>query len=431
MSALSLLMPACVNAGRDICPGSDLIMRADAPRQVDMSADTSHLPEPDAFAREHSERLVELIRDDIAQAGGRIPFARYMELALYAPGMGYYSAGSVKLGEAGDFVTAPEISPLFAFCLARQCRPVLQAAARGEILEFGAGSGALACDLLRELEGLGTLPVRYGIVELSADLRARQQAHLRERVPHLLDRVTWFERLPDTPLNGVILANEVIDAMPVHRLVKQDSWCEQYVGWKEGAGFVYEAGPLSDAHLTERVREIVDGPGEDSFAKGYELEISLAAERWLAAAADALARGVILLADYGQPRAEYYHPRRQGGTLRCFYRHRVHGNPLILTGLQDITADVEFTALAEAAVGAGLEVAGYVSQAYFLLGGGLLEWEERLQQAAPLERMRLAQQIRRLTLPGEMGERFKVMALVRGVDMPLPGFAFRDERGRL
>jgi len=396
-----------------------------------MSADPPRLPEPDAAARAHSARLIALIRAELARCGGRIPFARYMELALYAPGLGYYSAGSAKLGRGGDFITAPELSPLFAFCLARQCRAVLQAVPRGEILEFGAGSGALACDLLQELDQLDALPVRYGILELSADLRARQQALLRERVPHLMDRVSWIERLPDTPLSGVILANEVIDAMPVHRLVRQRGWRELYAAWQDGAGFVCETGPLSDARLGARLQAIAVGPGEAAFAEGYVLEIGLAAEGWLAAAGAALARGMMLLADYGQPRAEYYHLRRYGGTLRCFYRHHVHDDAFILTGLQDITADVEFTALAEAAVTAGLTVAGYTSQTYFLLGGGLMEWEERLRQARPLECARLAQQIGRLTLPGEMGERFKVLALARGVDVALPGFSLRDERGRL
>jgi SAM-dependent MidA family methyltransferase len=396
-----------------------------------VNMETPHLPEPDPAARAHSERLAAVIRAEIARAGGHIPFARYMELALHAPGLGYYSAGSTKLGEAGDFVTAPEISPLFAYCLARQCRPVLAAVERGEILEFGAGSGALARDLLQELEKLDALPVRYGIVELSADLRARQQSLLRENVPHLMDRVTWHERLPATPLNGVILANELIDAMPVHRLVKQDGWHELYVGWRDGAGFVPEPGPLSDTRLAARVRAILDELGDANFEEGYLLEINLAADGWLAATAEILAQGLILLADYGQPRGEYYHPQRSAGTLRCHYRHRVHDDPLILTGLQDITADVEFTALAAAAVQAGLAVTGYTTQTYFLLGGGLMEWEQRLQQAEPLVRMKLAQQIRRLTLPGEMGERFKVMALARGMDVALPGFALRDERGRL
>lgn len=396
-----------------------------------MNADSPRLPEPEDAARAHSARLIALIRAELARCGGRIPFARYMELTLYAPGLGYYSAGSAKLGRAGDFITAPELSPLFAFCMARQCRAVLQAVPQGEILEFGAGSGALACDLLQELERLGALPVRYGILEPSADLHARQQALLRERVPHLFDRVIWRSQLPDAPLNGVIIANEVIDAMPVHRLVKQDGWRELYVGWREGAGFVYEMGPLSDAQLKARLHVIVAGQDGQDLAEGCVLEINLAAERWLAAVGATLARGVILLGDYGQARAEYYHPLRHDGTLRCFYRHHVHDDALILTGLQDITADVEFTALAEAAVAAGLKVAGYTTQAYFLLGGGLAEWEGRLQEAAPLERLRLAQQIRQLTLPGEMGERCKVMALARGVDVPLSGFALRDERGRL
>lgn len=397
-----------------------------------MSDTLNELPAPDADARAHGERVSARIRDEIDRAGGRIPFARYMELALYAPGLGYYSAGSVKLGEAGDFVTAPEISPLFAFCLARQCRPVLASMDGGEILEFGAGSGALACGLLEELERLGALPARYAIVELSADLRVRQRERLRECVPHLLDRVVWLEGLPETPLRGMILANEVLDAMPVHRVVRgPDGWRELYVRRAETGGFAYAPGPLSEPRLQERLAAILAELGEESFPEGHVLEINLASERWVAAVGAAFARGVILLADYGGPRREYYHPERRAGTLRCFYRHRAHGDALILPGLQDITADVEFTALAEAAVGVGLEVAGYTTQAYFLLGGGLMEWEQRLAQAPAPERVRLAQQIRRLTLPGEMGERFKILALSREFDAPLPGLSFRDERGRL
>lgn len=395
-----------------------------------MPEHSRQLPEPGEHARRHSARLVELIRGEIGSSGGSIPFARYMELALYAPGLGYYSAGSTKLGEAGDFVTAPEISPLFAFCLARLCRQVLTATGRGEIVEFGAGSGALACDLLLDLERLKSLPACYTIIELSADLRARQQVLLRDRVPHLLDRIVWRDTLPDQPVSGVMLANEVVDAMPVHRLLRVGGLRELHVGW-EDRGFVHLPGPLSDARLEERAQALIDELGAENFTEGYVIEINLAAERWLATLGDRLARGVILIADYGSPRREYYHPQRQAGTLRCHYRHRMHGDPLILTGLQDITADVEFTALAEAAVAAGLEVAGYTSQAHFLLGGGLMDWEERLRQAEPLERMKMAQQIRRLTLPGEMGERFKVMALSRGLSVPLQGFSFKDERGRL
>ncbi len=389
------------------------------------------LPEPDAVTRAHGERVSALIRREIDLAGGRIPFARFMELALYAPGLGYYSAGSVKLGAGGDFVTAPEISPLFAFCLARQCRPVLEDMNDGEILEFGAGSGALACDLLMELEMLDALPARYAIVELSAELRARQREWLRERIPRLLDRVVWLDSLAVEPVRGVVIANEVLDAMPVHRLVKRDGWRELYVHWTEAARFAYETGPLSDPRLQERLAVITADLGEENFPEGQVLEINLAAERWLAAVGEVLARGVILLADYGCSRREYYHPERGAGTLRCFYRHRAHADALILPGLQDITADVEVTTLAEAASGTGLKVAGYATQAHFLLGGGLMEWEQHLAQASVVERARLAQQILRLTLPGEMGERFKILALSRGFDAPLPGFSFRDERGRL
>lgn len=391
----------------------------------------NELPAPDAVSRAHGERVAALIRREIDAAGGRIPFARYMDLALYAPGLGYYSAGSVKLGEGGDFVTAPEISPLFAYCLARQCRPVLADMPDGGILEFGAGSGALAGDLLCELERLDALPVRYAIVELSADLRARQRERLRERVPHLLDRIVWLENLPETPIRGVVIANEVLDAMPLHRLVKQGGWRELYVRSTQDGRFAYEPGPLSEPRLEERLVAILAELGEEDFSDGHVLEISLAAERWIAAVGATLARGVILLADYGSPRREYYHPERRAGTLRCFYRHRAHADALILPGLQDITADVEFTALAEAASGVGLRVAGFTTQTYFLLGGGLMEWEQQLAQASVLERAKLAQQIRQLTLPGEMGERFKILALSCRFEAALPGLTFRDERGRL
>lgn len=387
------------------------------------------LPEPDAAARAHSARVAELIHGEIAAAGGMIPFARYMELALYAPGLGYYSAGSTKLGAEGDFITAPELSPLFAQCLARQVFEVLADLGEGGILEVGAGSGIMACELLAELERLEALPDQYAILELSADLRERQQALFEARIPHLLPRIVWLDRLPAPGFTGVVLANELLDAMPVHRVMAgRDT--EIHVR-SNGEGFTWAEGPLSDARLQERMETLVDELGVDTFRPGYQVEINLAMGAWLAAFAASLARGVILAIDYGYPRREYYLPERTTGTLMCHYRHRAHDDPLILPGLQDITAHVDFTALAEAALTQGLTVAGYTSQACFLLASGLQEIGATLADAPADVRMRLAQQIQHLTLPGEMGEKFKFMALTRGVDIPLRGFSLRDDRGRL
>ncbi len=389
----------------------------------------STLPEPDADARAHGERVTAHIRDAIAVAGGAIPFARYMELALHAPGLGYYSAGSAKFGEAGDFVTAPELSPLFARCLARQAREILAALGDGGILEAGAGSGVMACELLAELERLDALPAQYAILELSADLRERQRALFMQRIPQLLPRIAWLDRLPARGFTGLVIANELLDAMPVHRVIAGRD-AEEYVCWRDGR-FSLTEGPLSDVHLDLRVDALYRELGREHFTAGYRIEINLAMEAWIAAVSSALERGAILLVDYGYPRREYYHPERAGGTLMCHYRHRAHGDPLILAGLQDITAHVDFTAVAEAAVAHGLAVAGYTTQAYFLLASGLQEIGSTLGELPAVERMQIAQQIRRLTLPGEMGEKFKVIALTRGLEMPLSGFSLRDERGRL
>lgn len=388
------------------------------------------LPAPDAAALEHGERLCAAIREEMARRGGMLPFARYMEMALYAPGLGYYSAGNTKLGAEGDFVTAPEISSLFARCVARQCRQVLEAAGGGDVLEVGAGSGALARDLLTELERLGSLPRRYCILEVSADLRERQHEYLRQHIPHLVDRVQWWRHLPEGGFEGVVLANEVVDAMPVHRLVRKDGLSESHVVWENGR-FGWRVGPLSDPRLEGRVQAALETWGGDAFVEDYVFEINLAAGQWIAAMAALLERGVILVIDYGYPRRELFHPQRSSGTLMCHYRHRAHQDPLILTGLQDITAHVDFTSLAESAAEQGLHISGYTTQAHFLLASGLQDIGQALQDADPMERARLSQQIKRLTLPGEMGDKFKVLGLTRGFNEPLLGFALRDERGRL
>lgn len=386
------------------------------------------LPAPDATAQAHSAALQAAICAEVAEASGWLSFARYMELALYAPGRGYYSAGAHKLGPPGDFVTAPEVSPLYARCLARQCAEVLDDLRGGDILELGAGSGIMAADLLAELQVLNSLPGRYLVLELSAGLRQRQQQTLRHRIPALASRVQWLDGLPVRPITGLVLANEVLDAMPVHRFelgtegpLELGVWCvEGRLDWLAAPA----AEPLRGA--LERLKRSLDLP------PGYRSELNLALRPWIAAIANALERGLVLLTDYGFPRAEYYHPQRSDGTLMCHYRHRSHADPLILCGLQDITAHVDFSAVAQSARAAGLTLAGYTSQAHFLVGCGLEDVVgAALAVADRREQMHLLQQVKRLTLPSEMGELFKALALGRGLQRPLRGFAHYDRRHTL
>ncbi len=380
----------------------------------------ARLPPPDPVAQAHSEALIAHLRACLAD--GPMPFRRYMELALYAPGLGYYSAGAHKLGEGGDFTTAPELSPLFSRCLARQCAQVLAALGGGEVLEFGAGSGAMAAEILAELARLGQLPRRYAILEVSPDLRQRQQ----RRLAPWGERVQWLDR-PPAGFEGVVLANEVIDAMPVHRLrLEADGPREAWVAW-DGERLRWQDGPLSDPRLDERAARIETLTGA---THPYLTEVNLAGEAWIAALGGWLRRGVALIIDYGFPEHEYYHPQRHQGTLMCHYRHHAHDDPFVYPGLQDITAHVDFSALARAARGAGLEVLGYTAQAFFLLGLGL---EEMLQEALDdtPRYLALSQQVKRLTLPSEMGELFKVLAVGRGVEGALDGFALNDRRPSL
>lgn len=377
-----------------------------------------------------SLQLCDLIRAEIAEAGGALSFSRYMELALYAPGLGYYSAGSHKFGAQGDFITAPETSPLFARCLARQCQQVLAALGGGAILEFGAGSGVLAVELLLELERLDCLPSAYFILELSAELRARQQCLLSQRAAHLLDRIHWLESLPALGLRGVVLANEVLDAMPVQLFVRSGGAINERCVTSEEQGFVWRDVPAG-APLAQAVATLQTALPEP-LPDGYCSEINPALPGWVTSLAATLEQGVALLIDYGYPHREYYLPERSAGTLMCHYRHRVHADPLILTGLQDITAHVDFTAVAATGLAAGLDIAGYTTQAHFLLGSGLPELAAASDPQDLAAHLAVTDQIKTLTLPGAMGERFKVLALARGLgDLPLRGFALRDLRGRL
>lgn len=398
------------------------------------------LPAPDPAAAAHSARLLDYIRAKITAAGGAISFARFMELALYAPGLGYYCAGTRKFGSGGDFVTAPELSPLFSRCLARQCQEILGGLGGGAILELGAGTGIMAADLLQELCALDALPERYMILELSGELQERQRQTLAQRTPDLLERVVWLEALPKRGWRGVILGNEVLDALPVERFrITAQGPRRLMVVWTEnGLASVEGEDDPSVTACVARIEQAIDS----RLPEGYTSEYVPQLKGWLAAIAESLVAGALLLIDYGYPRYAYYHPERVNGTLLCHYRHRAHDDPLILPGLQDITANVDFTAVAEAARDAGLSVAGYATQSCFLFGCGLMEL---LAEAMPpgddaggipnpahsVHYLEQARQVKLLTLPGEMGERFQAIALTRNLEMPLRGFAFRDDRGRL
>jgi SAM-dependent MidA family methyltransferase len=377
----------------------------------------------------HGSAVLEAVRDAIATHGGWLPFDDYLRIVLYAPGLGYYSAGSIKIGRAGDFVTAPELSGLFGRCVARQCAQILQLTG-GDVLELGAGTGALAASVLTALSELEVLPLHYYVLEVSADLRARQEQRLAGLPQALRARLRWLDALPATPIAGVILANEVADALPFKRfVVTSDAPLETGVALSpEGA--LIEAERPADAPLVGEVAQLAASLSAP-WPPGYRSELCPILQPWIVALGDCLTHGAALLIDYGLGRREYYHPQRGQGTLRCHFRHRAHDNALLYPGLQDITAWVDFTRMAEAAVDAQLEVAGYCTQAAFLLANGIESDLAASAAGSGSERARLASEARTLLLPGEMGESFKVMALTRDVAAPLRGFEYQDLRRSL
>lgn len=380
------------------------------------------LPAPGADEQQVSAALTARLRAEIAACGGAVDFSRFMARALYEPGLGYYRSGRQQFGAGGDFVTAPELGPLFAACLARPCAQVLQAT-DGDLLEAGAGSGALAADLLGALEKLEALPANYFILELSAALRARQRDMLAQKAPRMLGRVHWIDALPAKDFRGIALGNELLDAMPVERF-RMTAWGlkQLQVGW-EDERFVWRE-RTADRAVQERI-------GPICLPEGYTSEIGFQAEAWVRSIAPALEAGALLLIDYGFPRAEFYHPQRRAGTLMCHYRQRAHDDPLIRVGLQDITAHVDFTAIAAAGREAGLELLGYTSQAASLLDSGLEEIAAASDPNDVRAHLGLTQQIKKLTLPHEMGELYKVIALGHGIEAPLAGFRRQDRRARL
>ncbi|MGI9237939.1 MAG: class I SAM-dependent methyltransferase [Woeseiaceae bacterium] len=378
------------------------------------------LPQADPVSAAHSQRVVNYIVERLREAGGSLSFAEYMHHALYAPGLGYYAAGARKFGDDGDFVTAPEISPVFGRVLARQCAEVFAQTGRAAILEFGAGTGKLAATILATLEELGALPERYEILEVSGDLQERQLNCLSAEVPQLVSRVTWVQAAPEAH-RGVIIANEVLDALPVERFKKTDNGLNQIrVSEDNGVFFILEA-PAPE-RLVEQVHAIEKALGE-TLPIGLVSEVSPALPDWISMLARSLQAGIAFLFDYGVSRREYYASERAKGWLRCHFRHYVHNNPLILTGIQDLTAWVDFSAVAQAAIENGLDVAGYSAQAQFLMGGGLAAEMQGFASLPVLRQLQLSGQIKTLTLPAEMGEHFKCMALRRG-DIEAPS-AFR------
>jgi len=371
------------------------------------------LPEPGPEERTHSERLLTLIRTEIAAGGGTIDFARYMELALYAPGLGYYSAGAAKFGAGGDFVTAPELGFVFARCLARALAPTLRET-RGDLVELGPGSGALAVDLLLELERLDALPVRYRLLERSADLRQRQRGCIALHCAHLENIVEWLDAPPARAWRGVLVANEVVDALPVRLFtLRDDGLFARTVGADTAGRLAWREVP-ADAAL-ERDVTLALGARMRTLPRPYLSEVRPMVKPWLAEVTQALQQGAAWFIDYGYDATEYYAPQRREGTLRCHYRHRAHDDPFFLPGLQDITAWVDFGALLAAGAAAGLSADAVASQAHFLIAHGLdaVFRAAHEQAGSEAERYRLAQEVKQLTLPEQMGERFKVAALRR------------------
>jgi SAM-dependent MidA family methyltransferase len=373
------------------------------------------LPAPPPEAASHSRQLAEHVARVILDEGGWIPFSRYMELVLYAQGLGYYAAGARKFGAEGDFVTAPEISPMFGRCLAIQAQQVLERT-QGDILELGPGSGMLAADLYGALKEQGAAPSRYYLLEVSPDLKERQRARIAERFPGELDRFVWIDRLPER-IRGFVIANEVLDVVPfslVHR--HRGELLERGVILSD-AGFAWEDQALPDGELKRRAAAVFPPGNYD-----YLSEVGLAAEALVRTLARNLEAGVALFIDYGFPEREFYHPQRSMGTLRCHYRHRFHGDPFLMPGLQDITAHVDFTAMAKAGEQGGAEVFGFTTQAYFLISCGLAVLVSGVDPGMTLSRLKTTSAVHRLISPAEMGELFKVLALGKGIDGPLQGF---------
>jgi len=379
-----------------------------------LSVDTA-LPPPGEDAAAHSRRVAEHIADAIVSEGDWISFSRYMELALYAPGLGYYAAGARKFGEEGDFITSPEISPMFARCFALQAGQVLKEV-QGDVLELGPGSGVFAADLFEALKEQGTVPERYLLLEVSPDLKARQRELIAKRHPSDIGKFVWIDRLPGK-IRGMVIANEVLDVVPCTMVHRHDNaFLERGVVLTE-AGFAFDDQPIADDEIGRRAASVYP-PGDYD----YLSEINFAAEALIRTVASSMEAGLAIFIDYGFPEREYYHPQRSMGTLRCHYRHRFHGDPFFMPGLQDITAHVDFTAMARAAEQGGAEVVGFTTQAYFLISCGLAVLVSAGDPTMTLSKLKGTSAVHRLIGPSEMGELFKVLGFQKGLAGPVLGF---------
>ena len=372
------------------------------------------LPPPSPEQLQASDRLVRYIQSEIEKSGGWISFARYMELALYTPGLGYYSGGSAKFGAGGDFVTAPQISPLFGRVLAQQFAEALKQTG-GEILELGAGTGLLASQILDELRALD-IEAPYSILEVSGELRARQQKRLAGHA------ASWLDAMPET-FTGVIFGNEVLDALPVHLVHwTENGPMERGVASREDRLFWLDR-PIADSSLLE-MAQLLDLPA------GYISEINLAAPALVKSLAERLESGILFFIDYGFGRSEYYHPQRHMGTLRAHYRHHALDDPFYLPGLCDLTAHVDFTAIADAGLDSGLAICGYTTQANFLMASGITQLLAETPPDSAGNYLPLSTGVQKLLSPAEMGELFKVIGMSRNAACP-SGFAMGDQRHRL
>jgi len=380
------------------------------------------LPAPDPVAKAMSDRLSQQIRMEIKQKGP-ISFSRFMTLALYAPELGYYRNPFQKFGKAGDFVTAPEVSHLYSYCLANQCAQVLTHLNGGDILEFGAGSGVMASDILIALQKINLLPKHYYILELSAHLKLLQRETIMQKIPACLDRVVWLERVPTEKINGIILANEVLDAMPVELFTWQNGPKNNLVDFKKNE-FILNLSSEIDLKLQSQLEKY-----DIHFQNHYTSEINFMLEGWIKSISDMLASGLLLIADYGFARQEYYHPDRNMGTLMCHFNHHAHKNPLIYPGIQDITAHVDFTHIAEAGSQCDFEIVGFTDQGNFLLNCDLLTFANNpIDTTAHINQN---QKIMQLTSPSEMGELFKMIALIKNINIDLLGFKNKNKLERL
>lgn len=383
------------------------------------------LPPPDGDALEHSGRVIAFVRAEIERAGGWTAFADYMQAVLYAPGLGYYAAGARKFGASGDFVTAPELTPLFGQALASSLAPVVRSVADAEVIELGPGTGRLAADVLQALAARDSLPQRYCLLEVSPDLRERQRALLETEVPELMPRIAWLDRVP-ARWRGVVLANEVLDAVPPHVIVRSgSSWFERGVALATDGTLVLADRPLDSGSLRSLAQRRFPVSGD------YASEINLAAEALVMSLARHCERGALYIVDYGYPASEYYHPERAQGTVMVHYRHRSLTDPLFHPGLADVTSHVDFSAIAHAGVAGGMSVAGYSTQAAFLVEAGIAAALARVGDPRSPGYIRAAAAIQTLVSPAEMGERFKVLAMVRELPAEIDGFTRHDQSHRL